>query len=74
MDITKTVVSLRETALLYGDYGTYHTQLSRKLLNCRKKLNIATKHRAKFQSKGPVTAEQIGENHECVRRQTDLTE
>ena len=69
MDITKTVVSLRETALLYGDYGTYHTQLSRKLLNCRKKLNIATKHRAKFQSKGPVTAEQVGENHEYLRLQ-----
>ncbi|KAK0620275.1 hypothetical protein B0T14DRAFT_603900 [Immersiella caudata] len=69
MDITKTVVSLRETALLYGDYGTYHTQLSRKLLNCRKKLNIATKNRGKFQNKGTATAEQIGENYEYLRLQ-----
>ncbi|KAK4454407.1 signal recognition particle subunit SRP68 [Podospora aff. communis PSN243] len=69
MDITKTVVSLREAALLYGDYGTYHTQLSRKLLNCRKKLNIATKNRGKFQNKGTASAEQIGENHEYLRLQ-----
>jgi len=64
MDITKTVVSLREKALLYGDYGTYHTQLSKKLLNCRKKVNIATKNRGKFQNKGTATAEHIAENHE----------
>lgn len=69
MDITKTVVTLRDTALLYGDYGTYHTQLSRKLLNCRKKLNIATKNRGKFQKKAAPTAEQIAENHEYLRLQ-----
>ena len=66
MDITKFVVSLREKALLYGDYSTYWSQLSGKLLNCRKKLNIATKSRAKFNPKAPVTPEQIAENHECV--------
>lgn len=66
MDITKFVVSLREKALLYGDYSTYWSQLSGKLLNCRKKLNIATKSRAKFHPKAPVTPEQIVENHECV--------
>jgi signal recognition particle subunit SRP68 len=64
MDITKTVVSLREAALLYGDYSTYWTQLSHKLLNSRKKLNVATKNRGKFHPKAPVTAEQISENHE----------
>jgi len=66
MDITKSVVSLREKALLYGDYSTYWSQLSGKLLNCRKKLNIATKSRAKFHPKAPVTPEQIAENHECA--------
>jgi signal recognition particle subunit SRP68 len=64
MDITKFVVSLREKALLYGDYSTYWSQLSGKLLNSRKKLNIATKSRAKFNPKAPVTPEQIAENHE----------
>lgn len=66
MDITKFVVSLREKALLYGDYSTYWSQLSGKLLNSRKKLNIATKSRGKFNPKAPVTAEKIAENHECV--------
>ncbi|KAH6856513.1 hypothetical protein B0I37DRAFT_318122 [Chaetomium sp. MPI-CAGE-AT-0009] len=66
MDITKFVVSLREKALLYGDYSTYWSQLSGKLLNCRKKLNIATKSRGKFNPKAPVTPEQIAENHEYV--------
>lgn len=64
MDITKTVVSLREAALLYGDYSTYRTQLSKKLLNSRKKLSIATKKRGTFHPKAPVTPEQIAENHE----------
>ncbi len=64
MDITKFVVSSREAALLYGDYATYRTQLSGKLLNCRKKLNIATKNRGKFQPKAKITSEQIVENHE----------
>jgi signal recognition particle subunit SRP68 len=66
MDITKSVVSLREKALLYGDYSTYRLQLSGKLLNCRKKLNIATKNRGKFNPRTPVTPEQIAENHEYV--------
>ncbi|GAB1319012.1 signal recognition particle subunit srp68 [Madurella fahalii] len=69
MDITKFVVSSREKALLYGDYATYRSQLSGKLLNCRKKLNIATKSRGKFHPKAPVTPEQIAENHEYLHLQ-----
>ena len=68
MDITKFVVSSREKALLYGDYATYRSQLAGKLLNCRKKLNIVTKSRGKFNPKIQVTAAQIAENHEYVRR------
>ena len=64
MDITKFVITGRDAALLYGDYGTYQAQLGRRLLNCRKKLGIATKNRGKFQKKGPVTSEQISQNHE----------
>ncbi|KAK1518164.1 signal recognition particle protein [Colletotrichum paranaense] len=66
MDITKFVVSGRDAALLYGDYATYQTQLSKKLLNSRKKLNIATKNRGKFSKKGEVGVSQIAENHEYV--------
>ncbi|KAK4126088.1 hypothetical protein N657DRAFT_679087 [Parathielavia appendiculata] len=69
MDITEFVLSLREKALLYGDYSTYWSQLSGKLLNCRKKLNIATRSRGKFNPKSPVTPEQIAENHEYVTLQ-----
>ncbi|KAK4193797.1 signal recognition particle subunit SRP68 [Podospora australis] len=69
MDITKFVVSHREKALLYGDYSTYRSQLSTKLLNCRKKLGIATKNRGKFHPKVPPTAEQIAENNEHIQLQ-----
>jgi RNA-binding signal recognition particle 68 len=63
MDITKSIVSSREKALLYGDYATYRSLLAGKLLNCRKKLNIATKSRGKYNPKVQVTAEQVAENH-----------
>ncbi|KAK0715687.1 signal recognition particle subunit srp68-like protein [Lasiosphaeris hirsuta] len=69
MDITKFVISSREKALLYGDYASYRTQLAGKLLNCRKKLNIATKNRGKFHPKVQVTADQISGNRECLHLQ-----
>lgn len=72
MDITRFVVSGRDSALLYGDYTTYQTQLGKKLLNSRKKLGIATKNRSKFHKKADITADQISENHECVARLRSL--
>ena len=66
MDITQTIVSLREPALAVGDYSTYRAQLSKKLLNTRKKLNIATKNRGKFQPKPQITPEQVAEDHGSV--------
>lgn len=65
MDITNFVVSSREAALLYGDYGTYRRQLSRRLLSYRKKLQIVTKNRGKFQP-AKLTADQSFESAECV--------
>lgn len=65
MDITNFIVSARNQALLYGDHSTYHTQLGKKLLSCRKRLNISVKNRGKFSKKGDyreITAEQIAEN------------
>ncbi|KAJ9148861.1 Signal recognition particle subunit SRP68 [Pleurostoma richardsiae] len=69
MDITKFIVSSRDQALLYGDYATYRAQLSKKLLNSRKKLKIATKNRGKYSPKTEVTAEQIAENVEYLHLQ-----
>lgn len=66
MDITKFITEGRDQALSYGDYSTYHKQLSRRLLNSRKKLGIATKNRGKAQKREQVTAEQIGQNKECA--------
>ncbi|KAI1820764.1 signal recognition particle 68 kDa protein [Xylaria intraflava] len=67
MDITNFVVSARNQALLYGDHTTYHRLLAKKLRTLRKKLDLVTKNRAKFIKKGPVTAEQIAENHDFLR-------
>ncbi|XXG98097.1 hypothetical protein Hte_004416 [Hypoxylon texense] len=69
MDITNFVVSARNQALLYGDYNTYHRQLAKKLHNCRKRLNIIAKNRAKFSKKEPITAEQVSGNHEFLHLQ-----
>ncbi|KAF3009321.1 hypothetical protein E8E14_001054 [Neopestalotiopsis sp. 37M] len=66
MDITNFVVSARNQALLYGDYSTYHKQLAKKLLSCRKRLNISVKSRGKYNKKGDyseVTSERIAEDH-----------
>lgn len=62
MDITQFVATHRE-ALLLGDYNSYRAQLSRQLLSTRKRLGRATAKKEKFAVK-PVTAEDIGSNHE----------
>jgi signal recognition particle subunit SRP68 len=64
MEITKFIVSGRDKAKLYGDYATYRTQLANRIHNLRKKLGIATKPRAKYTTKAPVSAEDIGRSHE----------
>jgi signal recognition particle subunit SRP68 len=67
MDITSFIVQGRDKALLYGDYATYHSQLSKRLLNSRKKLGLVTKNRGKFRKREHVTAEDIAENREYVK-------
>jgi signal recognition particle subunit SRP68 len=62
MDITGFVSRHRET-LLIADYNTYRSQLSRQILSVRKRLGRATPRREKFAAK-PVTAQDIGVNHE----------
>ncbi|RAL66120.1 hypothetical protein DID88_005791 [Monilinia fructigena] len=65
MEVTKFVVDGRDEAKLYGDSSAYRARLSNRIYNLRKKLGIATKPRAKY-CKKPVTAEDIGQNHEYV--------
>ncbi|KAL7938110.1 hypothetical protein V8C35DRAFT_141193 [Trichoderma chlorosporum] len=66
MDITGFIVQGRDQALLYGDFSAYHGQLSKRLLNSRKKLGIVTKNRGKFRKPEQVTAQDVQGNHEYV--------
>ena len=65
MDLTNLYVARREKALLVGDYNTYRTQLSRRILVLRQKLKYTSKGK-KYPVKAPVTAHNIGENQEWV--------
>jgi signal recognition particle subunit SRP68 len=64
MDITSFIIQGRDKALLYGDYSTYHGQLSKRLLNSRKKLGTVTRNRGKFRKAEQVTAEDVQTNNE----------
>jgi signal recognition particle subunit SRP68 len=66
MDITAFIVASRNSALLYGDYSTYHQQLSRRILKCRQKLGITTKPRAKYGKKPDVNARDVQKDVGCV--------
>lgn len=64
MNITNFIFNRREKALLVGDHGSYRKQLSRRLLVVRKKLQHTSMKGKKYSPKAPVTAEDIGTNHE----------
>jgi len=64
MDITSFIIQGRDKALLYGDYSTYHGQLSKRLLNSRRKLGTVTKNRGKFRKAEQATAEDVRTNNE----------
>lgn len=64
MDITSFIIQGRDKALLYGDYSTYHGQLSKRLLNSRRKLGTVTKNRGKFRKAEQATAEDVKTNNE----------
>ncbi|KAL9488451.1 hypothetical protein ACSS6W_000728 [Trichoderma asperelloides] len=66
MDITSFIIQGRDKALLYGDYSTYHGQLSKRLLNSRRKLGTVTKNRGKFRKAEQATAEDVRTNNEHV--------
>ncbi|KAI1613351.1 signal recognition particle, subunit SRP68 [Exophiala viscosa] len=66
MNITSSIVSERDRALLGGDYDTYHSQASRKIHNLRKRLGAANRGR-KYTPKAPVTADSVAKNAEWVQ-------
>ncbi|KAF1811632.1 hypothetical protein P152DRAFT_507864 [Eremomyces bilateralis CBS 781.70] len=67
MDITHSILSNRESALLTGDYGTYHAQLSRQLRSVRKRVGWTTSSKnTKYVQRPDITAEDIGGNKEFV--------
>lgn len=66
MDITDFIVTWREKALSIGDYSSYRTQLSRRLLVVRRKLKYTSTKGNKYSAKAPISVEDITENHELA--------
>ncbi|KAJ9614574.1 signal recognition particle subunit srp68 [Cladophialophora chaetospira] len=66
MNITTSVASERNRALLGGDYNAYHAQATRKIQNLRRRLGAATPGR-KYTPKAKVTAENAAKNAEWVQ-------
>ncbi|KIW62409.1 hypothetical protein PV04_10587 [Phialophora macrospora] len=66
MNITTSLVSERDKALLGGDYNAYHAQATRKIQNLRRRLGAATRGR-KYTPKAPVTAQNVSKNAEWVQ-------
>ena len=64
MDITNFLVKQRGKSLSVGDYASYRTQLSRRLLTVRRKLNYKSVKGGKYAAKPPISAEDIKNNHE----------
>ena len=64
MDITNFVVTQREKALSIGDYGSYRSQSSRRLLVLRRKLKYTSIKGRKYSAKEPVSVKDIAGNHE----------
>lgn len=64
MEITKSIVSERNRALLGGDYGVYHAQASRRIHTIRKRLGATTPRGRKYTPKSAVTAQDIAKNGE----------
>ncbi|RMZ84894.1 hypothetical protein DV738_g395, partial [Chaetothyriales sp. CBS 135597] len=67
MNITRSIVSERDRALLSGDYAVYHAQATRRIHKLRKRLGNATPKGRKYVPKTAVTAENVASNAEWVQ-------
>ena len=64
MDITNFLVKQRGQTLSVGDYASYRTQLSRRLLTVRRKLNYKSVKGGQYAAQPPISAEDVKKNHE----------
>lgn len=62
MDITKTVTTERDRALIGGDYATYHAQATRRIQSLRRRLGASTPRGRKFTQKPAVTSDDVSKN------------
>ncbi|RMZ90819.1 hypothetical protein DV736_g1950, partial [Chaetothyriales sp. CBS 134916] len=67
MNITRSIVSERDRALLSGDYAVYHAQATRRIHKLRRQLGNATPKGRKYVPKTAVTAENVASNAEWVQ-------
>lgn len=66
MDITASILSQRDRALIGGDYSAYHTQATRRIQRIRGRLGVSTPRGKKYTSKNEVTAADVAKNTEFV--------
>lgn len=67
MNITRSITSERDRALLNGDYDAYHAQATRRIHTLRRRLGTATPRGRKYTPKAQVTAENVAQNTEWVQ-------
>ena len=63
MNITQSITSERDRALLTGDYNTYHAQGTRRVQHLRRRLGAANRGR-KYNPKAAVTPQNVAQNVE----------
>ncbi|KAK5086592.1 signal recognition particle subunit srp68 [Lithohypha guttulata] len=66
MNITQSIISGRDRALIGGDYSNYHTQSTRRIHTIRKRLGVTTPKGRKYTPKGPITPQDVAKNAEWV--------
>lgn len=67
MEITRSITSERDRALLSGDHDAYHAQASRRIHALRKRLGATTPKGRKYSPKAPITAENVAANIDWVQ-------
>lgn len=65
MNITHSVVSERDRALLAGDHSSYHAQATRRIHNLRRRLGASNRGR-KYNPKAAVTPDNVVQNAEYI--------
>ncbi|KAK5944258.1 signal recognition particle subunit srp68 [Knufia obscura] len=67
MNITRSVVSERDRALIGGGYSNYHIRATRRIHTIRKRLGATTPKGRKYTQRSPVTVQDVAKNTEWVQ-------